>query len=877
MTTLSEPTHSKAASDRNPLLYRTLGDLLRETQATLNAADWLTRVFPILETQFGVAAMMLEITEGTAARCLPFGQPTLLAVEESSLWRRERVRVTHAEAPLALLTFISPATSDLPLEIADFVVYQLGQMLALESMHRRIKEAEDRSHLRVRELATLYEIGQAVDAIETPHLVQMIVERTAHLMDAPACSLMLLDSQTQTLSIAASHGLPDIALTQEQKLGEGYAGRVAETEKPMMLVGDMRDWRLEGVEHRPEIACSMLVPLKQPEGGVLGVLAIRRHHPAADFTQEDLRLFSVFASQAALAITNVRLYSDLESRAEELTKLSRLSRSLVSTIERDPLLERISDDLCSIVGFSRCCLFVRDSLRSATFMPRALRGYPEAIGRMPVKQGEGAVGAIAKRKQGVHFDAKAAVSLEEEHGRYYRQLRGLARSLGTDTFIALPLLNGLNDCIGVVVADNKGHRGRREPITEEQQRLLVAFTDQAAIAIEHAYLYVEAQENSRNIQRLRNYTESVLQSSLAGIISTDARGHIARWNRAAEATLKRSAPQFRDRPLLTLLQELRFTEQEEYHLTEAIRRVQETGEPFHQPKFNLHPEERDSLTLNLMLSRLPDQSGVVLIFEDVTQENRLEAKLKEMNRLADIGQLAARMAHEVRNTLSPIKGAAQILRSDAEGQEASTEWSDIILAEVETLSRITSEMLDFARPTPLDLRLISVVPWLQSSMQSLTTFLEEHTVQVHWKLADNLPEIYADPLQLGQMVRNLVMNAGQAMPDGGELTISADYDEGRMTLVLGFADTGIGVAPEERERIFRPFVTTRTKGTGLGLPIVQKITHQHGGEVEVLSEVGRGTKFLVTLPLHPPHDVARALLDEPPVISRQPVGRLPDN
>ena len=861
----------------NNLIYETMGQLLRLAEATSNPADWLTRIFPLLESGFRVSAMMLEITEGPALRCLPFGQPTLLAVEDSSLWKRVRLRVTHASAPLANLVLIQPTTTELPSRIAHFLSHQLGQMLALEKMQRQIAEAEDRSHLRIRELATLYEIGQAVDQIDTAHLMQMIVERTAHLMDAQACSLMLQDAETKALRVVASHGLPDIALTQEKPIGDGYARQVSDTEQPLVLKGDMRQSRRDEVEPHSEIACSMLVPMKDREGGVLGVLAIRRHQPATDFSPEDLRLFSVFASQAALAITNVRLYSDLESRASELTKLSSLSRSLISTIERDPLLERIADDLCSIVGFSRCCLFIRDGLRSSTFTPRALRGYPEAIGRTPVKQGEGAIGAVARRKAGVLFDAKTPVAEEEERERSYRQLRGLARSLGTNTFIALPLLNGLNECLGVVVADNKGHRGRREPITKEQQRLLATFIDQAAIAIEHAYLYVEAQENSRNILKLRNYTESVLQSSLAGIISTDARGMIARWNRAAETTLEREASRFRDKPLLTLLSELRLTESEEHLLSEAIGRVIETGEPFHQPKFSLHPQGRDSLTLNLMLSRLPDQSGVVLIFEDVTQENRLEAKVKEMHRLADIGQLAARMAHEVRNTLSPIKGAAQLMHSDYEAQDASTEWPDIILSEVETLSRLTSEMLDFARPIPLDVRSISVASWLQGAVQSLTVFLEEHRVNVHWKLADNLPDIHADPVQLGQIVRNLVMNAGQALPVGGDLTISATYDEQRMALSLGFTDNGIGIPEEERERIFRPFVTTRTKGTGLGLPIVQKIVHQHGGDVRVISEVGVGTTFFVALPLHPPYDMARALLEEPPVISRQAVGSLPDN
>ena len=284
-----------------------------------------------------------------------------------------------------------------------------------------------------------------------------------------------------------------------------------------------------------------------------------------------------------------------------------------------------------------------------------------------------------------------------------------------------------------------------------------------------------------------------------------------------------------------------------------IQSVQETGEPHNRPKFTLTPQNRDPITLNLMLSRLPDhgqeRSGVVLIFDDVTHEAQLEAKLKEMDRLADIGYLAARMAHEVRNALSPIKCAAQIIRQEVEEQGGSTEWPDIIIAEADGMSRLTSEMLDFARATAPDLRASEVETFLRSAIQRMASFLEEHQVQVCWDIAEGLPELHADPIQLGQVIRNIVMNAAQAMPDGGDLLISADCDTLGRTLTLRFQDYGVGIPPDQINQIFRPFVTTKTKGTGLGLPIVQKIVRQHGGKIQVTSAQGEGTCFSIFLPL----------------------------
>ena len=181
----------------------------------------------------------------------------------------------------------------------------------------------------------------------------------------------------------------------------------------------------------------------------------------------------------------------------------------------------------------------------------------------------------------------------------------------------------------------------------------------------------------------------------------------------------------------------------------------------------------------------------------------------------------------------------------------SLEWPDMIIAEVDGLSRLTGEMLDFARPTPIDPRPVSLNAFLQTAVLSLTGFLEEHQVRLQWELEENGPVIRADAIQLGQVVRNLVMNAAQSMLEGGLLTIRSEWNASGMA-VIHFEDTGIGIPAEDLERIFRPFVTTRPKGTGLGLPIVQKIVDHHGGRVEVRSKVGKGTCFIVWLPLNPP-------------------------
>lgn len=858
--------------------YAALLDVLRLVREARTSGEALEDLYHFLNVRYGIYALALEISSGPITRLQPYGDARELREAGNGLLARRIcvIPLDDSAAPPGHITYVLTPDSPLSESFLQAITGQIALRLGQENLLKRAEEAESKAGQRINEVATIYEIGQAIDQIDLPRLLKLITYRAALLMDAQACSLMLFSEESGILRVAASHGLPEDAMEQEQRLGEGIAGRVAQTEQPMLIVGDVRDSRLEGVELRPDIGSSMLVPMKSQEGTVMGVLSIRRRRPAPDFTDDDLKLFSVFASQAALALTNVRLYADLKRRAAELYKISTLSRALISTLDLDELLTRVADDICNVVGFERCCLFMRET-RQTIYAARVWRGYPDSIGRNPVREGEGAVGAAARMKATLLFDAREAVSPERERERSYLQMKGFARSLGTDSFIAVPILTSQNRCIGVAVADN---RGRRDPISREQRDLLSAFVNQAGIAIENARLVEEMQDNYKNIHRLKNYTDNVLHSIGAGIISTDARGHIARWNPAALQTLQQTAEQLKETSLTKIIQGLALPDTERDHLLRMVERVAEAGEDVDLYKLTLHPRGRAPMTLNLMLSRLVDhnqeRAGVVMIFEDVTQEVRLEAEVEKMRRLADIGQLAAKMAHEVRNALSPIRGAAQIIRADLQGQHSSTEWPDIIIAEVDGLSHLTSEMLDFARPMPLDLHPVSVGEFLEARIHSLATFLDEHKVRVHRDYPPDLPELEADPVQLRQVVHNLVRNAAQAMPEGGDLFLSADFDPQSQMVAMRFRDVGVGIPEADLERIFRPFVTTKTKGTGLGLPIVQKIVDHHGGRVEVESRVGEGTRFSVLLPLRPPRDGVERRHGEAPLISDHLSGPLPD-
>ena len=263
------------------------------------------------------------------------------------------------------------------------------------------------------------------------------------------------------------------------------------------------------------------------------------------------------------------------------------------------------------------------------------------------------------------------------------------------------------------------------------------------------------------------------------------------------------------------------------------------------------------------------------------QNSKLYERMKERDRLAALGEMAAGLAHEIRNPLGAIKGAAQLLTppsTDGSAGGASgdaghagvppeaREFLGIIVEEANRLNRVVSQFLDYARPyrgepQPLDVnevvrktaQLVTPPPLSDPSAPDGAAEVKPPPVEVHLQLADELPRARADAEQLRQVFLNLAINAVQAMPSGGKLTISTALRKpGRRStsmLEVRFRDTGVGIAAADLKNLFIPFYTTKDKGTGLGLPISQRIIENHGGTIEVRSRVGVGSTFTVVLPV----------------------------
>jgi two-component system sensor histidine kinase HydH len=248
--------------------------------------------------------------------------------------------------------------------------------------------------------------------------------------------------------------------------------------------------------------------------------------------------------------------------------------------------------------------------------------------------------------------------------------------------------------------------------------------------------------------------------------------------------------------------------------------------------------------------------GIATTIGVTLQNSQVYERMKERDRLAALGQMAAGLAHEIRNPLGSIKGAAQLLQPGAAHPPDNTrEFLDIIVEEVNRLNKIVSQFLDYARPYRGEQRPLDVNDVVRKTLQLLAKEQGGHSVEIVTNFADGLPPVRADAEQLLQVFLNLSLNALQAMAQGGRLLISTSLRRATRRgaaaafFEVRFRDTGVGIPPGDQRNLFIPFFTTKEKGTGLGLPISQRIIENHGGTIEVRSQPGEGATFTVLLPI----------------------------
>jgi two-component system sensor histidine kinase HydH len=351
------------------------------------------------------------------------------------------------------------------------------------------------------------------------------------------------------------------------------------------------------------------------------------------------------------------------------------------------------------------------------------------------------------------------------------------------------------------------------------------------------------------LENMRSYTSNIIESMTSGLVSLDADGHVVTVNAGARAILGLGAAIVDGADVNDVMRVEPDADRAE------VDRVL-TGE-----REVLETETRvvgraGPVPVALSASSLRDEegkrAGTVLLFQDLREIEELKQAVERERHLASLGRLAAGVAHEVRNPLSSLKGFAQFFRTKFKPGSEEERYSDIMIEEVERLDRVVQELLDFARPVTPDRTRVSCSTMIEEALALVSEDAQFKRVSIETKLAEGLPDVLVDPMQIRQALLNVLLNAIEAMGDGGTLTIETTgtgSPDGPPTVTISVADTGEGMSEEEVGKLFEPFYTTKPRGTGLGLTVVSRVVEQNGGRVGVRSAQGEGTTFSLVLPV----------------------------
>ncbi len=358
----------------------------------------------------------------------------------------------------------------------------------------------------------------------------------------------------------------------------------------------------------------------------------------------------------------------------------------------------------------------------------------------------------------------------------------------------------------------------------------------------------QLKEKEKELERLRtqaeqraeavaSLTEDILQCVSNGVITFDVEGNVTTVNRAAGEMLgidRSGAIGKKCRDIIP---------------SDALCRLINNALENHLPSHRMETEiarNGSSMWLGFNTALLTDRQGkglgVILSFSDLTEVKRLQEQIELKERLTALGEMSAGIAHELRNPMAVIAGYLNLLAKnvDAGGQGVIRD----ILAEIDGMNRIIGDLLTFARPTALNRVAVNMGDLLQSCVEvvlqsrphgKIRTALEIESVQAS-----------VDEVLMRQALANIILNAVEAMPDGGTLAVRTRTNR---NLTIMIHDTGPGIAPENLKRIFLPFFTTKDNGVGMGLALAHKVITAHGGRIDAESREGKGMTFTVTLPI----------------------------
>ena len=507
-------------------------------------------------------------------------------------------------------------------------------------------------------------------------------------------------------------------------------------------------------------------------------------------------------------------------------------RTLSATTTLEPLLDALVSRLEQVLGVARVAIFIEDARAASGYrVARAVGLSSEVIVPQDFRE------MIRVRSADAGIVRADDIDLPPETSGFVRR--------ALHYYVPCVVRGRMVAVIGL------GRSTGGALLSSEDLEILRTISGYVAVAIENSLLYQEQTERAAELELLKEFNESIVESINVGLLAVDSTGSITGCNTALEELLGVR----RDEAVGARVEDL-FAEDFAETLQQALGdNGWELASLRHIYKLHTATRSERSLILNIAFAPLrrteiAAHTGALVVLEDVTARVRLEEQLQQREKLSSIGLLAAGVAHEINTPLTGVSSYTQMLLGMLAESDPKHKLLEKIHRQTERATGIVNNLLNFSRTgTATEFAEVDINRVLDDTLQLLEPQLRQSQIEIVRDYDAALPTAYGNGGKLQQVFTNLLLNARDAIPDGGRITLSTATEDGE-SVIIHVADNGIGIAAENVARIYDPFFTTKGvgRGTGLGLAVSYGIVQEHSGHIAVNSAPGRGTTFRITLP-----------------------------
>jgi two-component system, NtrC family, sensor kinase len=511
--------------------------------------------------------------------------------------------------------------------------------------------------------------------------------------------------------------------------------------------------------------------------------------------------------------------------------LIEFGRELSSETDLNALLSSVVDRLSRTLAVDRIAIFLRAEEDSEQFV------LSKSIGVNPMSR--------------LDLSFLSAPRPEAGHMFFENTHQVPRETLGSQEAIARLDLNYYIPCRAqqkTVAVLGLGKTAKGDYLSSEDVELLETLGGYLGIAIQNGRLYTSLQQKVAEYERLKDFNENIVESINVGVMALDLEDRIESWN--AQMEVMYALPRWQ-----ALTQPLRSIFPAEF--VEEFYRVRQNAGINNLYKFRLSTPAGETRTVNVAIAPLVTRKfqviGRLVIMDDITERVELEGQLSQADKLSSIGLLAAGVAHEVNTPLAVISSYTQMLAKQLQGDTQKSGLLEKITRQTFRASEIVNNLLNFSRTSGTEFANVDINKVITDTLALLEHQFKVSKIKVESELTPNISPIQGNPGRLQQVFLNLFLNAKDAMPGGGRLTVATTNGE---MISVRVSDTGSGIAPEHIQRIYDPFFTTKaapkdgqTRGTGLGLSVTYGIIQEHAGKIRVESNPGAGTTFALDFPL----------------------------